>query len=157
LKLNTDMKKYTQRELLEEGFWSGVGKAVKGAAKGIDYTLGKVAPEVQKLYKDPYNFGKGFVQAVTGDTNKPSSNMTDRMIKRMENGLSKTGYTLDSNNMPRFIGNFNGTPGYEVTVTKEGVQRVVTIDKNGKILSTRSRSVNRIKPAVATTTTTPTP
>jgi hypothetical protein len=151
------MRKYTQRELLEEGFWSGVGKAVKGVAKGIDYTLGKVAPEVQKLYKDPYNFVKGVGQAATGNNNNSSSNMTDRMIKKMENGLAKAGYTLNSNNMPRFIGNFNGTPGYEVAVTKQGIQSAITIDSNGKILSTRSRSMNRIKPPVATTTTAPAP
>jgi len=149
------MKKYTQRELLEEGFWSGVGKAVGGVAKGVDYTLGKALPQVQKLYKDPYNFGKGFVQAVAGYDPK-SNDLSDKAIDKMEANLAKKGYTLDPNDIPRYEGKYNNAPSYSVSVTdSSGNPKTLTVDKKGNITTTRARSRNTRRTAATPTTTAP--
>jgi hypothetical protein len=60
------MKKYSQEELLNEGVWG----AVKAIGRGADYLIGKAAPEVQKLYKDPINAAVGLKDAVMGNTVK---------------------------------------------------------------------------------------
>lgn len=60
------MKKYSQKQLLEEGFWKGVGDVIGGVARGADYVAGQVAPELQRLYKDPYKAAKGLVGAIKG-------------------------------------------------------------------------------------------
>lgn len=60
------MKKYSKKELLSEGIWGGI----KAAARGVDYMLGKVAPEIQGIYKgagkDIKNTARGLVQAIQG-------------------------------------------------------------------------------------------
>ena len=74
------MKKYTQKEILSEGFWKGVGKTIKGVAQGADYVLGKVAPEAQSLYKDPYNAAMGLKDAVLGTKSTPYKNQISRNV-----------------------------------------------------------------------------
>ena len=64
------MKKYTQKELISEGFWRGLGNVIGGAARGLDYVAGKVAPELQSLYKDPYKAAVGLGRAIKGSPTK---------------------------------------------------------------------------------------
>lgn len=64
------MKKYTQKELISEGFWRGLKKVVGGTARGLDYVAGKVAPELQSLYKDPYKAAVGLGRAIKGSPTK---------------------------------------------------------------------------------------
>jgi hypothetical protein len=82
------MKKYTQRELLSEGFWGGLGR-------GADYLVGKIAPRVQELYKTPYNVGKGFVQAVRGTSNlKQGKPVPQNIVNSIRAGLQRNNMQL---------------------------------------------------------------
>lgn len=74
------MKKYTQKEILNEGFWKGVGKTIGGVARGADYVLGKVAPEAQSLYKDPYKAVMGLKDAVLNKKSVPYKNQISNNV-----------------------------------------------------------------------------
>jgi hypothetical protein len=140
LKLNTDMKKYTQRELLEEGTWqniknSKVGKFVAGAGRLADYAVQKVAPEARQLYMTPINTVKGAYNAITGNTGAPGS-MSDKLMDKIANGLQQKNWVLDQNSVPKNAGMFNNKQTYTVNITDlAGANgKKVTVDENGNIV-----------------------
>jgi len=150
------MRKYTQRELLEEGFWSTVkkiGSGIKRTAKIADKVLTPVLPEVTRLVKDPVNYIKGIKDAATGYDPK-SKDLSDKAIHEMEANLAKQGYTLDPNDIPRYEGNYNNMPSYSVYVTdSNGNATTLTVDKKGNKITTRTRSRNTRRPAATPTAT----
>jgi len=142
------MRKYTQRELLEEGFWSGLGKGLVKTAKVADKVLTPVLPQVTRLVKDPVNYIMGIKNAATGYDPK-SKDLSDKAIDEMEANLAKQGFTLDPNDIPRYEGNYNNMPSYSVYVTdSNGNATTLTVDKKGNKITTRTRSRNTRRPAV---------
>lgn len=134
------MKKYSQKELLEEGFWKGVGSAIKGVARGADYIVGKVAPEAQSLYKDPYNAGRGLVRAVQGKpkintkkgtTGNNQSNVSPQEMANIKRGLTSKGITLL--NIPKLSYTDQSTQikYYNVEIEKNGRRFNAIVDTNG--------------------------
>lgn len=157
------MRKYTQRELLEEGTWeniknSKVGKFVAGAGRLADYAVQKVAPEARQLYMTPINLVKGAYNAATGNAEKPGS-MSDKLMGKIANGLKQKNWVLDQNSVPRSAGIFNNKQTYTVNITdltgSTNSKQRVTVDENGNIvLPTNMR--NATGPAPAATTPAPT-
>jgi hypothetical protein len=134
------MKKYTQQELLEEGFWKGIGSAVKGVARGADYIVGQVAPKAQSLYKDPYNAAKGLVRAVQGKppintrqgtTSNNQSNISPQEMANIKRGLTSRGITLL--NIPNLSYTDQNTrvKYYNVEIESNGRRIRAIVDANG--------------------------
>jgi len=147
------MRKYTQRELLKEGFWSGLGKGLVKTAKVADKVLTPVLPQVTRLAKGPINYGMGIYNAATGYDPK-SKDLSDKAIDEMEANLAKQGFTLDPNDIPRYEGNYNNMPSYSVYVTdSNGNATTLTVDKKGNKITTRTRSRNTRRPAATPTAT----
>jgi len=142
------MRKYTQKELLEEGTWQNIkdtankvknsrfGKIVGGAAKLADYAVQKVAPEARQLYMTPINTVTGAYNAATGNTIEPGG-MSDKLMNKIANGLQKKKWALDPDKIPKYAGVFNGKQSYNVNITdlSGNNKKVVIVDENGNILS----------------------
>jgi hypothetical protein len=166
------MKKYTQRELLEEGTWqnikdtankvknSRVAKIAAGAGRLADYAVQKVAPEARQLYMTPINTVKGAWNAAAGNTEKPGS-MSDKLMDKIAKGLQQKNWALDQNTVPRSAGMFNNKQTYTVNITDlAGANgKKVTVDENGNIvLPTNMRTATGSAPAsTAPAPTTPAP
>ena len=98
------MKIYTQKELLSESIWGGiqsaakgVGKGIVGAARGVDYMLGQVAPEIQGIYKGAgkgiKNTAQELVQAVQGQgaPAKKGEQANVNLQRTIKNNLIRSG------------------------------------------------------------------
>jgi hypothetical protein len=127
------MKKYSQKELLEEGFW-------KGVARGADYIVGQVAPKAQSLYKDPYNAARDLVRAVQGKppiNNKTrkngnnTSNISPQEMANIKRGLTSKGITLL--NIPKLSYTDQNTrvKYYNVEIESNGRRIRAIVDANG--------------------------
>jgi len=134
------MKKYSQKELLEEGFWKGVGSAIKGVARGADYIVGQVAPEAQRLYKDPYKAAKGLVRAVKGKspidtrqgtTSNNQTNISPQEISNIRRGLTSRNITLLNNPKLSYTDPNTRNKYYEVEIESNGRQIRAIVDANG--------------------------
>jgi hypothetical protein len=134
------MKKYSQQELLEEGFWKGVGSAVKGVARGADYIVGQVAPKAQSLYKDPYNATRGLVRAVQGKpqintkkgtTGNNKSSISPTEIANIKRGLTSKGITLLDIPRLSYTDPSTRVKYYNVKIENKGRQVRAIIDQNG--------------------------
>ena len=134
------MKKYSQQELLEEGFWKGVGSAIKGVARGADYIVGQVAPEAQRLYKDPYNAAKGLVRAVQGKspintqqgtTGNNTSNINPQEMANIRRGLTSKGITLLNIPELSYTDPSTRVKYYNVEIESSGRRIRAIVDANG--------------------------
>lgn len=136
------MKKYTQRELLQEGFWKGVGKTVGGIARGTDYIVGKLAPEAQSLYKDPYLAAKGLVRAVKGSpsTTSPATqggstggqtNATSVELTNIRTGLSRNNMTLLNTPTLSYVDPNTRKKYFNVQIRNRGQVMNIIVDENG--------------------------
>lgn len=142
------MKKYTQKELLEESFWKGVGKTIGGVARGVDYIAGQVAPELQRLYKDPYKAGKGLVSAIKGtpsngkskgtqastaSNNSPTA--TSQETANIRQGLARQQYTLSNTPTLSYVDPRTRIKYFNVNIEKNGRQLNAIVDLNGNFLT----------------------
>jgi hypothetical protein len=147
------MKKYSQKELLNEGIWDGIkkvgGAVVSGAkalGRGLDYTLAAAAPEVRKLYRDPYYAAKGLKNAIQGKPyEKPgqsnsqgtSTAVSSDALISIKNGLQRRNVTVSNQTPIRHIAKDpqSGKDIYAVTVidttSPSRSQRLIYVDKNG--------------------------
>ena len=138
------MKKYSQKELLEEGFWKGVGKTIGGVARGTDYIMGKVAPEAQSLYKDPYKAAKGLVGAIKGDNtikqNKvqggssgasATTSASSQEIANIKQGLSSKQYNLLNTPTLSYVDPQTRIKYFNVQIEKNGRKINAIVDLNG--------------------------
>jgi len=128
------MKKYTQLELLNEGFWNGI----KSAGRGLDYILKKAAPEVRKLYRDPYNAVKGLKNAIKGsNAQKTSTSVSSDVLMSIKKGLQRRNMIVSNQTPIRrvAIDPNSGKDIYTVTVidtsSPSRAQRQIYVDKNG--------------------------
>ena len=131
------MRKYSQEELLNEGVWG----AVKAIGRGADYLIGKAAPEVQKLYKDPYNAAVGLKNAVMGNTTtnpKEGKVVPQQILNSIRTGLQRTGNKLSFKPIKYYTyskelkKDVYGATIIDATTNKE---QLVYVDKNGVILT----------------------
>jgi len=156
------MKKYSQEELLNEGVWG----AVKGIARGADYLVGKAAPELQKVYKDPINAVVGFKDAVMGNTvrnpnyGKP---VPQNVINSISTGLQRRGERLTFKPIKYYTyskelkKDVYGATIIDRTTNKD---RLIYVDKNGVELNPPVPPASSTPPAPTTqppTTPAPTP
>jgi hypothetical protein len=140
------MKKYTQRELLNEGLWSGI----KSVGRGIDYVLQKAAPEVRKLYRDPYYAVKGLTNAMKGSPQKKqegvqkqgsNTSVSSDILTSIKNGLQRRNITVSNQTPIRHIATdpASGKEVYAATIidttSPSKAQRLIYIDKNGLEIS----------------------
>jgi len=137
------MKKYSQKELLEEGFWKGVGNVVGGVARGVDYVAGQVAPELQRLYKDPYKAAKGLVGAIKGETIKQgggkggssgsstNTSASPQEVSNIKQGLSSKQYNLLNAPTLSYVDPRTRMKYFNVQIEKNGNRMNVIVDLNG--------------------------
>jgi hypothetical protein len=127
------MRKYSQEELLNEGVWG----AVKAIGRGADYLIGKAAPEVQKLYKDPINAAVGLKDAVMGNTVKNPNYgkpVTQNIINSISTGLQRNGNRLSFEPIKYYTyskelkKDVYGATIIDRTTNKK---RLIYVDKNG--------------------------
>ena len=123
------MKKYSQKELLEKRFWKGVGNVVSGIARGADYVAGQVAPELQRLYKDPYKAAKGLVGAIKGDQSNTS--VSSQEIANIRQGLSSKQYNLLSSPTLSYVDPQTRMKYFNVQIEKNGNLMNAIVDANG--------------------------
>ena len=138
------MKKYSQKQLLEEGFWKGVGNVIGGVARGADYIVGKVAPEAQSLYKDPYKAAKGLVGAIKGE--KPikqgkvqggssgastNTSASPQEISNIKQGLSSKQYNLINTPTISYVDPQTRIKYFNVQIEKNGRKINAIVDLNG--------------------------
>jgi hypothetical protein len=136
------MKKYSQRELLSEGIWSGI----KALGRGADYVLSKAAPEVRALYRDPYYAVKGLTAAMRGKPQYKSSQsgtkgsetvISSDVLMSIKNGLQRRNITVSNQKPIRFVAKDpqSGNAVYAVTIvdttSSSNPPRVIYVDKNG--------------------------
>jgi len=135
-------KNPTQKELISEDFWRGMRKLIGGAGRGIDHVLGAVAPEIQKLYKNPYKFGKSGVNKILGkhDDNilrqdgKLKQNVDD--VGYIRDSLRKQGFTVLNKPIEVFATDpKTGDPIYSVSVfdRTNGQPRIIYTDSDGTV------------------------
>ena len=145
------MKKYTQREILAEGFWSNLAqKSVQGVkntaslagrtAKGA-LAIGKFASE--KMAPELYNPIKGVVDSIK-DLNQRLIKATTPEATYIENKLRNQGYSLTNN----IIYKVKMMPGDEkqlykvsvkirsdfISVGEPNPQKIFLVDKDGNIV-----------------------
>lgn len=135
------MKKYSQKELLQEGFWRGVGKTIGGVARGVDYVTGQVAPELQRLYKDPYKAAKGLVSAVRGTPStaatkdvankKNVSNVNPQETANIRKGLASKNINLLNTPTLSYTDPNTQVRYYNVEVESKGKKINAIVDANG--------------------------
>lgn len=138
------MKKYSQKELLEERFWKGVGNVVGGIARGVDYVAGQVAPELQRLYKDPYKAAKGLVGAIKGDQSikqgkvqggvsgaNTNTSVSSQEIANIRQGLSSKQYNLLSSPTLSYVDSRTRMKYFNVQIEKNGNQMNAIVDVSG--------------------------
>ena len=138
------MKKYSQKELLEERFWKGVGNVVGGIARGVDYVAGQVAPELQRLYKDPYKAAKGLVGAIKGDQSikqgkvqggasgtNTNTSVSSQEIANIRQGLSSKQYNLLSSPTLSYVDSRTRMKYFNVQIEKNGNRMNAIVDANG--------------------------
>jgi hypothetical protein len=138
------MKKYSQKELLEEGFWKGVGKTIGGVTRGADYIMGKVAPEAQRLYKDPYKAAKGLVGAIKGDKSieqnkggvnssgtNTNTSASSQEIANIKQGLSSKQYNLLNTPTLSYVDPQTRIKYFNVQIEKNGRKINAIVDLNG--------------------------
>jgi hypothetical protein len=149
--MKKDIRKYTQRELLAEGFWSNLAqKSVQGVkntaslagrtAKGA-LAIGKFASE--KMAPELYNPIKGVVDSIK-DLNKRLIKATTPEATYIENKLKNQGYSLVDNNVYKV----KMQPGDEkqlykvlvkirpefISVGESNPQKIFLVDKDGNIV-----------------------
>lgn len=138
------MKKYSQKELLEERFWKGVGNVVGGIARGVDYVAGQVAPELQRLYKDPYKAAKGLVGAIKGDQSikrgkvqggvsgaNTNTSVSSQEIANIRQGLSSKQYNLLSSPTLSYVDSRTRMKYFNVQIEKNGNRMNAIVDVSG--------------------------
>jgi hypothetical protein len=138
------MKKYSQKELLNEGFWKGIGKVAGGVARGVDYTLGKVAPELQSLYKDPYKAAVGLGRAIKGspsgedkqgyttnNTPQKTNYASPQETANIRQGLSSKNITLLNNPTLSYIDSRTRMKYFNVEIENQGRKMNIIVDSNG--------------------------
>lgn len=138
------MKKYSQKELLEERFWKGVGNVVGGIARGADYVAGQVAPELQRLYKDPYKAAKGLVGAIKGDQSikqgkvqggvsgaNTNTSVSSQEIANIRQGLSSKQYNLLSSPTLSYVDSRTRMKYFNVQIEKNGNRMNAIVDVSG--------------------------
>ena len=138
------MKKYSQKELLEEGFWKGVGGVVGGVARGVDYVAGQVAPELQRLYKDPYKAAKGLVGAIKGDQSikqgkvqggssgtNINTSVSSQEIANIRQGLSSKQYNLLNSPTLSYVDSRTRMKYFNVQIEKNSNRMNAIVDGNG--------------------------
>lgn len=126
------MKKHSQKELLREGLWGGI----KAIGRGIDYTLGKIAPEVQSLYKDPIAGAKGLVNAVKGVPPEPKQ-VTPAVQNAIKQGLARQNYRMSFKPVSyQSYDQVSKKHIYLATVIDQTNKEVrVYVDQNGNIMN----------------------
>jgi hypothetical protein len=138
------MKKYSQKELLEEGFWKGVGNVVGGVARGVDYVAGQVAPELQRLYKDPYKAAKGLVSAIKGEKpikqgggkggssgSSTNTSVSPQEVSNIKQGLSSKQYNLLNAPTLSYVDPRTRMKYFNVQIEKNGNRMNAIVDLNG--------------------------
>jgi hypothetical protein len=138
------MKKYSQKEILEEGFWKGVGNVIGGVARGVDYVAGQVAPELQRLYKDPYKAAKGLVGAIKGEkpikqgkaqggSSRSSTNTSTspQEVSNIKQGLSSKQYNLLNEPTLSYVDPRTRMKYFNVQIEKNGNRINAIVDLNG--------------------------
>ena len=140
------MKKYSQEELLNEGVWGAV-----------DYLVGKAAPELQKVYKDPINAAVGFKDALMGNTvtnpnyGKP---VPQNVINSISTGLQRRGERLSFKPIKYYTYSKElkkDVYGATIIDRTTNTERLIYVDKNGVELNPP------VPPASSTPPTTPPP
>jgi hypothetical protein len=90
------MKKYSQKELLSEGFWQGVGTFAKRAGNIAKYAAKTALPNTTKLVTDVRDKYRDVKTLATGgelEKDERYTKMTPELKKRIEEGMAKMGKT----------------------------------------------------------------
>jgi hypothetical protein len=138
------MKKYSQKELLEAGFWKGVGNVIGGVARGVDYTLGKVTPELQSLYKDPYKAAVGLGRAIKGspseegkqghttnNTPQKTNYASPQETANIRQGLASKNITLLNNPTLSYVDSRTRMKYFNVEIENQGRKMNIIVDSDG--------------------------
>jgi len=133
------MKKYTQKELLNEGFWKGVGTFAKRAGNIAKYAATKALPVTTQAVRDVRDTFKDVKTLATGGSvvDKSARTVTPEVTQSIKQGLLRQNIRLSS--IPITYQSYDQATRkhiYKATVYNNAGKKVsYYVDKDGVILN----------------------
>lgn len=133
------MKIYTQKELLSEGFWQGVGTFAKRAGNIAKYAAKTALPATTKALTDTKNTFNNVRTLATGGTivDKSDQTVTPEITQSIKQGLLRRNIQLSYKPIVyQIYDQASGKHIYKATVFAGGGNEVAYyVDKDGVILN----------------------
>ena len=127
------MKKITQEELLQEGFWNAfkkIGGAIKGTAAAANRALDYVAPEI----KGPLKRGKEAIRDIVTAGREGAHRGIFKKGSSFAYKLKEDGYAMNKKKKPKRVGNKYIVTGW----------RSRGLDKNGEPIPDKKKEMTFI-------------
>jgi hypothetical protein len=133
------MKKYSQKQLLNEGFWQGVGTFAKRAGNIAKYAATKALPVTTQAVRDVRDTFKDVKTLATGGSvvDKSARTVTPEVTQSIKQGLLRQNIRLSS--IPITYQSYDQATRkhiYKATVYNNAGKKVsYYVDKDGVILN----------------------